>query len=170
MKQKRNIKIPVYKFSDMNEILKIIKSIQNVEDFDKKTRFYLVVLGYRSIDIQNFKLQDAEELIKNENVPKKIRQAVVDSLERRKISIESNNLKNDLDYLFVNSENKHIHDCILLREWREFIKSVGLEDVNIHVFKQSISYMKYLEKYKHLEMSYTNIRHSFAESEEKYVK
>ncbi len=170
MKQNRNIHIPIYKFSDMNEILKIIKSIQNIEDFDKKTRIYLVVLGYRSIDIQNFKLKSAEELIENENIPNKIRQAVADSLERRKVSIESNNLKNDLEYLFVNSENKHIHDCVLLREWRDFIKSIGLEDINIHVFKQSISYMKFLGKYKNLEMSTSNIRHSFEESEENYVK
>lgn len=140
MKKKKN---PIYHFLDRNELLDIIKKIDNVKDFDTKSRFYLVTLKYKSVEIQNFKIEDAEELVNREDIPEKITKAIQDSLARRKISIEANNLKEDTDYLFVNSENKKIHDCVLLREWRNFLSDNNLDDINLHVFKQSISYIQW---------------------------
>lgn len=135
----------VFQYLSKDDILNIIKLIDKVDVFDTKSRLYLVTLKYKSIDIQNFTLLDAENLIKNDDIPKQIRDAVQNSLIRRKMSIKANNLKNDTKYLFVNSENKHIHDCVLLREWRRFLNEHQIKDINIHVFKHSISHLQWNE-------------------------
>lgn len=135
----------IYRYLNKEEILNIIKLIDTVESYDTKSRFYLVTLKYKSIDIQNFTLVNAENLVNDDNIPKKVRDAISKSLIRRKISIVANKLSNDTKYLFVNNENKHIHDCVLLREWRRFLKDNNLEDINIHVFKHSISHIQWNE-------------------------
>lgn len=140
MKKKKN---QVYHFLERNEVIDIIKKIDEVQDFDTKSRFYLVTLKYKSVEIQNFKIKDAKELVNREDIPEKITKAIQDSLTRREISIEINNLTEDTDYLFVNAENKKIHDCVLLREWRNFLSDNNLDDINLHVFKQSISYIQW---------------------------
>lgn len=137
-----------YKFSTKKEVMDIIKLMGEVDSLDIRSRFYLVTLGYKSIDVQNFTLDEANNLINDPDVPQFIANTIKDSLDKRKSNIEKYGLKKDTKYLFVNFENNKIHDCILLRDWRRFLKENDLDDINIQIFRQSINYINLCERYE----------------------
>lgn len=138
----------VFRFLSESEIKNIIEKINDMPDSDEKVRFYLVTLGYRSIDVQNYTLVEAQQMIEDSNVPYHIRECIKKSYNSRIASIEANNLKSEDDnYLFVTKELKHIHDSILLRDWRKFLKDNDLDDINIQVFRQSINHLNTMDRY-----------------------
>jgi len=143
----------VYRFLNKSEIIDIIKKIDNVIDSDVRARLYLVTLSYRSIDITNLTIIDGEELSKNIGLPKEIRQTFSNAVNRRKDRIKKFGLVDDIEYLFVNENDIHIHDCILLRDWRRFLNDNNIDDINIQVFRLS---MNYLKLFKQIEKRRTN--------------
>lgn len=87
-------------------------------------------------------------MINDSEIPIRIRNSIKKSFDRRVLSIKTNNLEgNDNKYLFVTKELKHIHDSILLRDWRKFMKDNNFEDINIQIFRQSINHLNTMNRY-----------------------
>lgn len=145
----------VYRFLSKEEIMEIINLIKEVDSDDVKCRFYLLTLGYKSVDIQNFTIEEAKDMVNNNTLPEYMLTAFKNSLNARLKSIEEKGLIEDIDYLFVNANDKHIHDCYALRDWRRFLKANDLGDISMHVYRQSINYLLLNEKYqKNIENEY----------------
>ena len=101
----------------------------------------------KSIEVQNFTLDEAISMIGDKDVPEVIRKSIEKSYLKRTKTIEEENLESeDNKYLFVRN-NIHIHDEILLRDWRRFLKQNNLGNINIQIFRQSINNLNLIEKY-----------------------
>ena len=86
-------------------------------------------------------------MIGDKDVPEVIRKSIEKSYLKRTKTIEEENLESeDNKYLFVRN-NIHIHDEILLRDWRRFLKQNNLGNINIQIFRQSINNLNLIEKY-----------------------
>lgn len=146
----------VFRFLDKNEVKKIIDLIEKVEDDDIRSRLYLVSLGYKSFEIQNFTLEEAINMIGDNNIPEVIKKSIEKSYLKRTKKIQEEQLDSeDNIYLFVRNNNVKIHDEVLLRDWRRFLRKNNLGNINIQIFRQSINNLNLIEKY------YNSVEKSF---------